>query len=333
MTLRTRQPTGIPPWPLILIEGPEKSGKSWQAAQFTASDKIGQAYWLDLGEGAADEYAAIPGAKYLVIDHDGSWQDILQQVTDVYAVAEKAQANNDPPVVLVIDSMTAEWDMLKDWTSKRALESKFARRKLAEDPNAEVKPSQNLWNDASERHYKLMRLLMRFPGICIITARGKEVSAMGDDGKPIPNQKDYRVEGQKNLPYDASVWIRLSRDEHPQVIGCRSVKAGVQPGVDRPIKRPDLTIEHVVFDVLGLDASTAHTRELTDLVSDERALADQARAALREWCLEHHVDQRAVAARFHEERGEELKATLDAQAVLTVLGELKQDHAAEQEAS
>ncbi|MEX7470160.1 AAA family ATPase [Mycobacterium adipatum] len=325
MTLRTRKPTGVPPWPLVLIEGPEKSGKSWQAAAFTASEKIGQAYWLDLGEGAADEYAAIPGAKYLVIDHDGSWQDILQQVADVYEIAEKAQAQGEPPVVLVIDSMTAEWDMLKDWTSKRALESKFARKKLAEDPNAEVKPSQNLWNDAAERHYKLMRLLMRFPGICIITARGKEISAMGDDGKPIPNQKDYRVEGQKNLPFDASVWIRLSRDEHPQVIGCRSVKAGIQPGVDRPIKRPDLTVEQVVFDVLGLDSAKAQSRELTDLVSDEWQLAEASRLELREFCTANKLDAKGIAERFYQSQGEQLKDTRDASAVRSLLQALRDE--------
>ena len=137
--------------------------KSWAAAQFTACDKIGQAYWLDLGEGAADEYIAIPGAKYDVIDHDGTWFDIVAQVREVAAVA----ATSEKPVVLIIDSMTAEWDMIKDWISVRAKESKMAKRKLAEDPNAEIKPSMNLWNDAASRHYELMRMLMKFPGIVI----------------------------------------------------------------------------------------------------------------------------------------------------------------------
>lgn len=329
MTIRTRKPTGIPPWPLVLIEGPEKSGKSYAAAQFTASDKIGQAYWLDLGEGAGDEYAAIPGADYLIVEHDGSWHDIVGQVK---AIHEEAAASTKP-VVLIIDSMTAEWDMLKDWASKRARESKFAQKQLREDPNAEIKPSMNLWNDAGDRHHQLMRLLMTFPGIVIITARGKDVAALDADGKPIPKGRDYRVEGHKTLPFDASVWVRLSRDEAPMVVGCRSVHSGIRPGVDKPQRFPDFSVEHLIFDVLAVDPLRSRAREVTELVSDEKGLADQARAALREWCTENQVDLRAVASRFHEERGEELRVTQDAEAVLTVLGELKQEAARDQAAS
>lgn len=324
MAPRTRLATGIPPWPLILIEGPEKAGKSYSAAQFTACDKIGQAYWLDLGEGAADEYIAIPGAKYEVIEHDGSWFDIVDQVREVRDVA----AASEKPVVLIIDSMTAEWDMLKDWISVRARESRSAKKKLADDPNAEIKPSMNLWNDAASRHYDLMRTLMKFPGIVIMTARGKETAALDADGRPIEKAKDYRVEGHKNLPFDASVWIRLSRDDHPQVIGCRSVKAGIQPGVDRPIKRADLSIEHVVFDVLGLDVAATATRELTDLVTDEWSMAEAARAELGAYMKERKIGYKPIAERFAKEHEEDLAETRNVQAIRNLLGELMQDQAA-----
>jgi hypothetical protein len=160
------------------VEGPAKSGKSWAAAEFTACEKIGQAYWIDLGEGAADEYAAIPGADYLVVDHDGSWHDILGQVVEIHAAAAEAAAAGEKPIVLIIDSMTQEWELLKDWASKRARESKFAQKLLREDPNAEVKPSMNLWNDAGDRHHQLMRMLTTFPGIVIMTAQGKETAAL-----------------------------------------------------------------------------------------------------------------------------------------------------------
>jgi AAA domain len=320
--IRTRKPTGIPPWPLVLIEGPEKSGKTWAAAQFTASDKIGQAYWIDLAEGTADEYAAIPGAKYLIVEHDGTWHDIIGQVTEI----RDAAAESEKPVVLVIDSMTAEWETLKDWASTRARESKFARKKLQEDPNAEVKPSMNLWNDAGDRHYTLMRMLMRFPGIVIMTARGKETAALDNDGKPIPNAKDYRVEGHKNLPYDASVWIRLSRDDHPQVIGCRSVKAGIQPGVDKPIKRADLTIDQVVFDVLGLNPAETKPREITDLVSDELQLANAARTELGEYLREQKIAYKPVAQRFYDSQDEHLEETRDPSAVRNLLQAIKDEH-------
>ena len=82
MTLKTRKPTGAVPWPLVLIEGEEKAGKTWACAEFTASPKVGRCFWIDLGEGAADEYGAIPGADYEVVEHDGGW---AYKVGDVFS--------------------------------------------------------------------------------------------------------------------------------------------------------------------------------------------------------------------------------------------------------
>lgn len=279
--LKTRKPTGAVPWPLILLEGGEKAGKSWAAAEFTADPRLGQAYWLDLGEGAADEYAAIPGANYLVLEHDGTYPTILEQVQAVHAEAKRANDAGEPPVVLVVDSMTNEWDQLKDWTTERARGSKRGKRELAADPNAEIKPAGTLWNDANTRHYRIMNLLMQFPGIAIMTARGKEVAVIGADGNPIPGQRDWKVEGHKNLGFDSSAWVRLSRDEHPQIIGARSVHAGIRPGVDKARKVPDFTVAWLVFDVLKCDPATAKVRDLRPLdstpePSDEPPADDQA---------------------------------------------------------
>ncbi len=314
--IKTRKPTGAVPWPLVLVEGGEKSGKSWAMAEFTADERIGQAYWIDLGEGSADEYAAIPGADYEVVEHDGTWRDIFGQVAAIRAEAERAHQAGEKPVVLLIDSMTAEWDMLKDWATARALASNYAKRILAKDPNAEIKPDNRLWNDANSRHNGLMRMLMTFPGIIVMSARGREVAAMGDDGKPIAGQKDYRVEGQKGLAFDASAWVRLSRDEPPRVVGARSVAHGVRPGVDRPKPAPDFTIAWLVFDVLKCDPRTAQVRELRQLdTTPERApepseregvpvssVADRARNLVASKRTPE-VTQAEIAA-----RGEELRA-------------------------
>lgn len=286
-TLRTRRPSGAVPWPLVLIEGPEKSGKSFMAAEFTASDRIGQAYWLDLGEGAADEYAAIPGADYLVLVHDGTWPDILGQVQAVHAEAARAASAAEKPVVLVIDSMSAEWDLLKDWTSARARDSRAGKAALAKDPDAEVRPAMNLWNDANGRHARLMHLLMTFPGIVLITARGKEVAALDNAGKPIPGAKEYRVEGHKNIAFDATAWVRLSRDAEPMVVGVRSVHAGLRPGTDKPQREPKLSIEWLVFELMRCNPAVALVRDHVQTSTDEPQQTgepdwvDRARAAIR----------------------------------------------------
>ncbi|MBH0778775.1 DEAD/DEAH box helicase family protein [Nocardia bovistercoris] len=271
--LKTRKPTGAVPWPLILVEGGEKAGKSWAAAEFTADDRLGQSYWLDLGEGAADEYAAIEGADYLVIEHDGTYRSILEQVQAVHAEAKRSNDAGEKPVVLVVDSMTNEWDQLKDWATERARESKRGRKELAADPNAEVKPAGNLWNDSNARHYRIMNLLMQFPGIVIMTARGKEVAVIGSDGNPVAGQRDWKVEGHKNLGYDSSAWVRLSRTDVPQIVGVRSVHAGIRPGVDKVRKAPNFTLSWLIFDVLKCDPATAKVRDLRPLDATPEAVA------------------------------------------------------------
>lgn len=274
MNLKTRKPTGRVPWPLILIEGGEKSGKSWACAQFSTSSRIGQMYWIDLGEGAADEYGAIPGANYLVIEHDGTWVQIQGAVDAVKAEAARAAEAGEPPVVLVIDSMTAEWDMLKDWASDKARQRynakarRFNKPELADDE--EPKISMDLWNEANGRHRKLMTTLMTFPGIVVVTARGKDVASLDDKGNPIPNTREYRVEGQKTLGFDASCWIRLDRTKPGVVVGVRSVHVGVRPGYDEPIALArDWTIEGIVFDTLKCEPAQAHVRDLVEPVTHE----------------------------------------------------------------
>jgi hypothetical protein len=268
--LRTRRPTGRVPWPLILVEGGEKSGKSWACAQFSTSNRIGQMYWIDLGEGAADEYGAIPGANYLVVEHDGTWGQIQAAVDAVKAEAQRAAVDDEPPVVLTIDSMTAEWDLLKDWASDKARQRhnakarKYNRPELAADE--EPKISMDLWNEINGRHRKLMTTLMTFPGIVLLTARGKDVAALDDKGSPIPNTREYRVEGQKTLGYDVSCWIRLDRAKPGVVVGVRSVHVGLRPGYDEPIELArDWTVEGIVFDTLRCEPAQAHTRNLVAL--------------------------------------------------------------------
>lgn len=289
--LRTRKPTGCVPWPLILVEGGEKSGKSWTLAVLSASPRVGQTYWIDMGEGSADEYGAVPGSRYLVVEHDGTFSAVYQAVEAVYAEARRAADAGEPPVVLGIDSMTAEWDLLKDWASLRARGSRSNKEKLAKDPLAEITVSQNYWNDSLSRHRKLMRLLMTFPGICVVTARGKLVSAVDGKGTPIEGQKTYRVEGQKDLAFDASCWVRLSRDAKPIVVGARSVHSGIRPGIDPPKELPDdWSLEWLIFEALKCDPTNAHVRDLVDLkpdrtpeqVRDEAIVATTSPARLRE---------------------------------------------------
>lgn len=299
MTLKTRRPTGAVPWPCILLEGQEKSGKSWAIAELSASKKVGQTYWLDLAEGAADEYGAVPGADYEIVDHDGTWSDILEQVDDIRAVAQDALDKKQKPVVLGIDSMTLEWEMLSRYAEDRARRSKSNRKLLEADPNADINIGTTYWNAATARHRQLMGRLLTFPGIVVLTARGKEVAEMGKDGNPVQGRKTYRVEGQKGLGYDVSVWVRLYRDQPAELIGARSVHTGIVPGKDNTRSLPGFTLERLVFDLLKCDPTKAHARDAKALDArdgDERR--DDAKTKVWELAQELGMDGEALKADY-----------------------------------
>lgn len=252
--LKTRPPTGRVPWPLILIEGGEKAGKSWACAELSASDKVGRTYWVDLGEGAADEYGAVPGARYEVVEHNGTMGQLISIAAAVKAEAQRAADAGEPPVVLVIDSMTAEWDLLKGMADAKARarrQRQLARKGKELDPDAEISISMDLWNEINSKHRQLMNILMTTPGIVVMTARGKEVAALDSTGRPVEGSREYKVEGQKSLAFDAAVWVRVGLDHDPVIIGARSVHSGIRPGVNRPLRvlheRP---LENIIFDVL-----------------------------------------------------------------------------------
>lgn len=271
--LKTRPPTCVVPWPLILVEGGEKAGKSWAAAELSASDKVGRTLWIDWAEGSGDEYGAIPGARFEMVEHDGTWSSIIGQVRAAQKVAAKALADGEKPVVLIIDSMTAEWDDLKDWVDEKARRREKNQKLLEKDPEAEVQITTDLWNLANARHKQLMRILMRFPGIVVMIARGND-QVLIENGRPVEGKRVWKVEGQKNLGFDATVWLRMSRTDHPEIIGARSVHAGIVPGEDKPRRFPELTLEKLVFDILKCDPKTATVREFTSVADRVGELAD-----------------------------------------------------------
>lgn len=273
----TRKPTGRPAWPLILVEGPEKCGKTWMAAQLTATDRFSRRFWIDWGEGSADEYAAIPGADYEVLMHNNTFDDVSRRIEAIHAYAKQQEEAGEKPVLLVIDSMTAEWDALKDEANRIAVNSSSGRKKLEKDPGADVPISMNTWNTVGEKHGRLMRLLMTFPGVVVMTARGKEVAEIGENGKPVEGSKIYKVEGHKNLMYDASVVVRLSRDSLPQVIGMRSVHYGIRPGKDKPMPLGDKSLEELTWNVLFKD-TTPQVRDLGTTPTNEASTNDAGRS-------------------------------------------------------
>ena len=265
MALKTRKPTGRAGWPKILVEGGDKAGKSWSLAKLSASPKVGRTAVLVLGEDETrwEEYGKIPGARFEIIEHNGTWASILGAVEEAKAEAAAARDAGEKPFVLGIDTMTAVWEGLKDWASLRARNSKKNRALLAQDPDAEIDVTSNYWNDAKARHRILMRHLLTFPGIVVLIARGSEVTLF-QNGQPVAGRKTWSIDGEKNLPFDVSTHIRLSREDRPLLVSSSGLHCQIRPGIDRPKPLPDdWSLESVIFDMLKLDAATAEVREFT----------------------------------------------------------------------
>jgi hypothetical protein len=107
--LNTRQPTGKPPWPILLLAGAEKAGKSYSAAEASASNLIGRTLWVGVGEDDPDEYGALPGARFEIVEHDGTYRGILAALT-----AALRSRPTGKPNLIVLDSATRLWDLLCD---------------------------------------------------------------------------------------------------------------------------------------------------------------------------------------------------------------------------
>jgi hypothetical protein len=296
MALKTRKPTGKIPPPVVLVEGDEGAGKSWAAAELSASEKVGRTVWLQVGtEVTADEYGLIPGARYEIIEHDGSWAQIYGQVLDAKAEAARAQKAGEKPLVLVIDQMGGIWDLLSEWAYNRAKGSTSNAKKLAADPNAEIDITSNYWNDATARWRKLMTALLTFPGIVVLLARGRE-TALIENGKPVNGKKDYRVEGQKSMPFDVPAWIRMTRDGNPVLIKLRSVHNGVQANQrSRPL--PGFMLEKFIFETLQYEPKTAGTRVVVPHAAGSDAPLSE-RASVIELAIESAEDSATLRNAF-----------------------------------
>ena len=241
--LRTRKPTGKPPWPMILLAGGEKSGKSWAAAAFSASDLIGRTFYVELGEHYADEYGSIPGARYEIVEHDGSYRDLGGQI---YAATQVPRAAGKPNCI-VVDSMTLLWDLLSDEAQQTAT------RRKNKGPDGEAQITMDLWNVAKKRWNDILNLLRSHDGPVILTARLEQVAVVGPGGTPT-TEKTLKVKAEKNLPYEVDVIVQIPQPRTFQITGLRSVRFQLEPGA--AMAAPDFTVDQLLRK-LGLDVDGA----------------------------------------------------------------------------
>ncbi len=210
MTLQTRKPTGKPSWPIVLLAGAEKTGKSWAAAVASKSDLIGRTYWVTIGEDQPDEYGLI--GDFDIVEHNGTLQGLLGALRDV--AAQPAPEAGVP--LLVVDSMTRLWDLLKD------LAQDTANKRRNKKPGDDATITSDLWNVAAGQWQDVMDAVRAFRGPVVLTARLDEVAVMDDKGQPT-KEKQRKVQAHKTLVYDVGAVIEMPVRGEAYIAGLRSV--------------------------------------------------------------------------------------------------------------
>ncbi|MEU8911810.1 hypothetical protein [Streptomyces nigrescens] len=263
-TRKSRKPTGKPNPPIILLTGPEKSGKSYEAARGSSSELIGMTYWIEIGgtEGTADYYGRVPGAAYEIVPHDGSYQDILDAIRWV---------NHQPrvdgkPNMLVIDSMTSLWDMLSDeiamYARNRAIAKAQRNRSRIPTLDDPVVLDSDLWNRAKDRWGEVLWLLRRHQGPCLLLARTEIVTAFEND-KPTRNTT-RKVKAEKNLPAAVDAIVDLHAIGEAWLTGVRTLHMDIKPGESQRFH--DFTVD-TLLRRLGLQ-DAAESRSTSELRPD-----------------------------------------------------------------
>ena len=295
MPIQTRKPTGKPSWPILLIAGVEKSGKTYNAALASASELVGRTLWIGVGEDDPDEYGAIPGARFEIVVHDGSYRGILAALQA--AAAEPAEGK---PNLLVLDSATRLWELLSDEaqaTANRRAASKAAKYGKPV-PDEDVPISMDLWNVAKQRWAHAMDVLRNHQGPSVITARLDSVVIVDGDGKPTKD-REWKVKAEKSLPYDVGAIVELHGVQDAYLRGVRSLRFKPEKGDRTPYA--DFSVEKFWRD-LGLEGETGdrtHSRIDSSGTAEAEAQAELRRIAA--WVQEQGIDRAEAVQRFAEQ--------------------------------
>jgi len=252
---RTRRPTGEGGWQRALLTGDESGivDAAWAAAAFTADDRLVTTYWLELNPGeTGDVFGAAPGADFELLDHDGSWADIVGQVDAAWEVARDVAASGPYPSALVVHGMSAEWMMLSDLADRRARRrtaSELIRHGLDPAPayssDVKVEVDADVWTLVGRRHRQLMAKILTWPGPVILIAREKRNA----DGR-------WVLKAQDQLGYDVTAWVRFARGEKPEIVSFLTPERARLNARQRRELRSKFTLSRMLWDWSGCTVGT-----------------------------------------------------------------------------
>lgn len=205
-----RKPTGLPSWPVLLLAGREKTGKSFHAALASSSDLIDRTFWVGWGEKDPDEYGAVDGARFEIVEHNNKLEDLRAALEDVAAIPYGKK-----PHLLVVDSTTKIWETLREKANY------IGAQRGKRDKDGEVIVSMDIWNKVSQEWQGILSAARRHAGPVILTARLDTVAVV-EGGRPT-GQKADKIQGQKSIAYDVDAIVEMPERGKADLTGARSV--------------------------------------------------------------------------------------------------------------
>lgn len=300
LAARRRKPTGRATHPVMLVSGGDHSGKSFELALLTGDTRIGHSYWFEIGrETTANWYGSVPGADYEIIEHDGSWRDLMAALAQAHAEAHatvNAPDYDGKPPLLCLDSMSGEWELLRRIAYTRAAASQDNIEKMLADPHAEVDIGPARWNPINDKHKDFMTLVASWPGPVVMTARGKMSLGVDERGNiDYRAGKRYTVNAQQDLAFEAAMHVKLDKVAHPEILGFRHPQYGIggKGSKDKTLViDPDqertagvvFSLAWLLFDVMRYDPASAVAGQVNDPAPnlDDEAAQDRPMPVVRQ---------------------------------------------------
>ena len=304
MSLTTRKPTGKPSWPILLLAGVEKSGKTYAAAAASGSDLIGRTIWVGIGEDDPDEYGAIPGARFEIAIHDGTYRSILSTLS--LAVAELRQ--DSEPGLIVVDSGTRLWNLLSDEAQDAAntRARAKARRYNRSEPEGDVTISMDLWNTAKQRWEHVMDVLREHQGPSIITARLDFTSVVDDRGEPT-KERVWKVQAHKSLPFDVGATVEMTAPGEAYLTGVRSLRIRDAQVARKPM--PKFNVDALWREMGLADDAGERSHSQTRIGGTEPELVEAQRRVIKAWAARHDGDEdlARIASAYESDTGSDIR--------------------------
>lgn len=251
--LRTRRPNEIATWhQRALLSYEPGTYPERMIAALTADSRLAASYWLEAGQDVnADLYAQEPGADYDVICHDGTWLDMYEQVCAAWEEARDA-AEAGYPSALIITSLSGIDAMLNDAADRLArrqhaavLAARGLEPAMAYASEAHVEIHADVWKVMSRRRQQLMAKVLTWPGPVVMTAR----ETRSPDGQ-------WQLRANDQVGFDITAWIRLTRDEPPEIVSLDTAEHYRMTRSERAALRPQFTLARLIFDWARCNATT-----------------------------------------------------------------------------